>query len=135
MSLLPENDQWSETKSQLLAQMDVCMGGRVAEELVFGPDNITTGASSDFEQATKIAHLMVTKFGMSEKVGLSTHSLEQEPILFTPNIFIPCSTFLFFVISEKWNDVLVLLSCIYLVVAYKLQKILVEHHLHTNRIT
>lgn len=40
----------------------------MAEELIFGPDNITTGASSDFEQATRIAHLMVTKFGMSEKV-------------------------------------------------------------------
>ena len=70
VSLLPDSDQWSETKSELLAQMDVCMGGRVAEELIFGPDNITTGASSDFEQATQIAHLMVTKFGMSEKVSL-----------------------------------------------------------------
>lgn len=41
--MLPENDRWSETRAQLLAQMDVSMGGRVAEELVFGDENITTG--------------------------------------------------------------------------------------------
>lgn len=43
--MLPENDRWSETRSQLLAQMDVSMGGRVAEEIIFGPENITTGIS------------------------------------------------------------------------------------------
>uniref|UniRef100_A0A803VI39 ATP-dependent zinc metalloprotease YME1L1 n=1 Tax=Ficedula albicollis TaxID=59894 RepID=A0A803VI39_FICAL len=74
VSLLPENDRWSETRSQLLAQMDVCMGGRVAEELIFGSDHITTGASSDFDNATKIAKLMVTRFGMSEKLGVMTYS-------------------------------------------------------------
>ncbi|XP_033115028.1 ATP-dependent zinc metalloprotease YME1L1-like, partial [Anneissia japonica] len=77
VSLLPEKDQWNETKSQLLAQMDICMGGRVAEELIFGPDNITTGASSDFDQATRIAQLMVTNFGMSEKLGIMTYSDDQ----------------------------------------------------------
>ncbi|XP_060104284.1 ATP-dependent zinc metalloprotease YME1L1 isoform X1 [Heteronotia binoei] len=74
VSLLPENDRWSETRSQLLAQMDVSMGGRVAEELIFGGDHITTGASSDFDNATKIAKLMVTKFGMSEKLGVMTYT-------------------------------------------------------------
>ncbi|KAM9308571.1 ATP-dependent zinc metalloprotease YME1L1 [Gastrophryne carolinensis] len=74
VSLLPENDRWSETKSQLLAQMDVSMGGRVAEEIIFGPENITTGASNDFDNATKIAKLMVTRFGMSEKLGVMTYS-------------------------------------------------------------
>uniref|UniRef100_A0A452SZ98 ATP-dependent zinc metalloprotease YME1L1 n=1 Tax=Ursus maritimus TaxID=29073 RepID=A0A452SZ98_URSMA len=74
VSLLPENDRWNETRAQLLAQMDVSMGGRVAEELVLGTDHITTGASSDFDNATKIAKRMVTKFGMSEKLGVMTYS-------------------------------------------------------------
>uniref|UniRef100_A0A672R7B2 ATP-dependent zinc metalloprotease YME1L1 n=1 Tax=Sinocyclocheilus grahami TaxID=75366 RepID=A0A672R7B2_SINGR len=74
VSMLPENDRWSETRSQLLAQMDVSMGGRVAEELIFGSENITTGASSDFDSATKIAKLMVTRFGMSEKLGVMTYA-------------------------------------------------------------
>ncbi|XP_051737840.1 ATP-dependent zinc metalloprotease YME1L1 isoform X2 [Ctenopharyngodon idella] len=74
VSLLPENDRWSETRAQLLAQMDVSMGGRVAEELVFGSDHITTGASSDFDGATKIAQMMVTRFGMSDKLGVMTYN-------------------------------------------------------------
>ena len=74
VSLLPENDRWNETRAQLLAQMDVSMGGRVAEELIFGSDHITTGASSDFDNATEIAKHMVTKFGMSEKLGVMTYS-------------------------------------------------------------
>lgn len=102
--MLPENDRWSETRSQLLAQMDVSMGGRVAEEIIFGPENITTGisqhillffivycsadllffsppgASSDFDSATKIAKLMVTQFGMCEKVGYPNKSLTPAPI-------------------------------------------------------
>lgn len=74
VSLLPENDRWSETRAQLLAQLDVSMGGRVAEELVFGNDHITTGASSDFDGATKIAQMMVTRFGMSDKLGVMTYN-------------------------------------------------------------
>uniref|UniRef100_A0A9J8CBR0 ATP-dependent zinc metalloprotease YME1L1 n=1 Tax=Cyprinus carpio carpio TaxID=630221 RepID=A0A9J8CBR0_CYPCA len=74
VSLLPESDRWSETRAQLLAQMDVSMGGRVAEELVFGNDHITTGASSDFDGATKIAQMMVTHFGMSDKLGVMTYN-------------------------------------------------------------
>ncbi|XP_067109228.1 ATP-dependent zinc metalloprotease YME1L1-like isoform X1 [Osmerus mordax] len=73
VSMLPENDRWSETRSQLLAQMDVSMGGRVAEEIIFGNEYITTGASSDFDSATKIAKMMVTRFGMCEKLGVMTY--------------------------------------------------------------
>ncbi|KAM6948605.1 ATP-dependent zinc metalloprotease YME1L1-like [Aplochiton taeniatus] len=74
VSMLPENDRWSETRSQLLAQMDVSMGGRVAEEIIFGKEYITTGASSDFDSATSIARMMVTRFGMCEKLGVMTYS-------------------------------------------------------------
>ncbi|XP_055084779.1 ATP-dependent zinc metalloprotease YME1L1-like isoform X2 [Periophthalmus magnuspinnatus] len=81
VSMLPENDRWSETRSQLLAQMDVSMGGRVAEEMQFGPENITTGASSDFDAATRIARMMVTRYGMCDKLGVMTYRdmTEQSP--------------------------------------------------------
>ena len=68
---LPEKDELSWSKRQLLARMDVAMGGRVAEEIIFGAENITTGASSDLEHATSIATRMVTKFGMTESVSNS----------------------------------------------------------------
>ncbi|KAK6302301.1 hypothetical protein J4Q44_G00266560 [Coregonus suidteri] len=74
VSMLPEDDRWSETRAQLLAQMDVSMGGRVAEEIIFGNEFITTGASSDFDAATKIAKMMVTRFGMCERLGVMTYA-------------------------------------------------------------
>merc|ERR1719488_235383 len=67
---LPEGDQTSITKRQMLARMDVCMGGRVAEEMIFGVDEVTSGASSDIKAATSIARNMVTKWGMSDEVGV-----------------------------------------------------------------
>lgn len=70
---LPEGDQTSQSLKQMLAAMDVCMGGRVAEEVVFGAENVTSGASSDIMQATRIARAMVTKFGFSEQVGIVYH--------------------------------------------------------------
>lgn len=63
------DEGYSKTKTQLLAQMDVAMGGRVAEELIFGIDKVTTGASADFRSATSIATQMVRALGMNEKVG------------------------------------------------------------------
>ncbi|KAH8401584.1 hypothetical protein KR009_006721, partial [Drosophila setifemur] len=69
---IPEKERYHVTKAQLLAMMDTMMGGRAAEELVFGADKITSGASSDLKQATTIATHMVRDWGMSEKVGLRT---------------------------------------------------------------
>ncbi len=59
VSQLPEGDQTSITRKQLLARLDVCMGGRVAEEMIFGKDEVTGGASSDIYQATQLARQMV----------------------------------------------------------------------------
>lgn len=59
---LPSSDETSVSKKQLLARLDVCMGGRVAEELIFGQDHITTGASSDLNTATELAQYMVCWF-------------------------------------------------------------------------
>lgn len=67
--MLPELDKVSETRREMMAQIDVCMGGKVAEELIYGADNVTTGASSDIQSATRIARMMVTRAGMSEKLG------------------------------------------------------------------
>ncbi|RHY94979.1 hypothetical protein DYB31_002152 [Aphanomyces astaci] len=61
VSQLPEGDQTSITRKQLLARLDVCMGGRVAEEMIFGKDEVTGGASSDIMQATQLARQMVRK--------------------------------------------------------------------------
>ncbi len=70
MMSLPDKDRYGQTKEWLLGRLAIAFGGRVAEELIFGPDKITTGAGSDIEQATNIARRMVTQFGMSEKVGM-----------------------------------------------------------------
>ena len=66
---LPDKDETSITRKQLLARLDVCMGGRVAEELIFGRDEVTTGALSDLQQATRLATYMVGEVGLSSLVG------------------------------------------------------------------
>jgi cell division protease FtsH len=66
---LPEEDRHSYSRDFLLAQLVMLYGGRAAEEMIFGPEKITTGAGNDIERATSLARRMVTQFGMSEKVG------------------------------------------------------------------
>eukprot|EP00963_Diacronema_lutheri_P013809 scaffold2732_cov346-Pavlova_lutheri.AAC.6 len=75
---LPEKDETSISKQQLLAKLDVCMGGRVAEEMIFGDKNVTTGASSDLQQATRLARAMVTKYGFSPALGLAAQDYEDD---------------------------------------------------------
>ncbi|KAL7672381.1 hypothetical protein ACOME3_007268 [Neoechinorhynchus agilis] len=79
-SSVPEKDFYNKTRIQLLAEMDVCMGGRVAEEVVFGPDKVSTGAASDFSRATQIATAMVKRLGMSDKVGLRVFKDEETDV-------------------------------------------------------
>lgn len=73
---LPEKDQYSYSKTKMLSRLVICMGGRVAEELKFGPEHITSGASSDIAAATNLARSMVTEWGMSETLG---------PVLYAEN--------------------------------------------------
>ena len=66
---LPEEDRYSMSKQSIISQICALFGGRVAEELTLGPNGITTGAANDIEKATKMARSMVTKWGLSEKLG------------------------------------------------------------------
>src|SRR3970040_702411 len=66
---LPEGDRYSVKYNQMTAKLAIMMGGRVAEELVFGEDNITSGAQSDIDQATKLARAMITRWGYSKELG------------------------------------------------------------------
>ena len=77
---LPERDKYSHTREYLEANISKAMGGRVAEELIFGHAKVTSGASSDIQMATKLAKDMVTKFGMSEKLGPLTYSENEDEV-------------------------------------------------------
>ncbi|MBK8638332.1 MAG: ATP-dependent zinc metalloprotease FtsH [Chromatiaceae bacterium] len=71
---LPEKDRYSMTKRQLESQISTLFGGRLAEELIFGPESVTTGASNDIERATEIARNMVTRWGLSDGLGPLAYS-------------------------------------------------------------
>ncbi len=73
---LPEQDRYSMSKRRLESTIATLFGGRVAEELIFGPEAVTTGASNDIERATELARNMVTKWGLSDKLGPLTYSEE-----------------------------------------------------------
>ena len=75
---LPEEDYMFNTKSKMLNEIKVSLGGRIAEELIFG--DVTTGASGDIKQATKLAKAMVMKYGMSDKLGMINYESEHEEI-------------------------------------------------------
>ncbi|MFC1602312.1 ATP-dependent zinc metalloprotease FtsH [Pseudomonadota bacterium] len=74
---LPEEDKYSMSKEQLESQISSLFGGRIAEELIFGPESVTTGASNDIQRATEIARNMVTKWGLSEKLGPLMYSEDE----------------------------------------------------------
>ncbi len=74
---LPEEDRYSYSKRRLESQIASLFGGRLAEEIIFGSDNVTTGASNDIERATDIARNMVTKWGLSEKLGPLAYSEDE----------------------------------------------------------
>jgi cell division protease FtsH len=77
---LPEQDRYSLSKEHLTSQICSLFGGRIAEELVFGPEKVTTGASNDIQRTTELARSMVTKWGLSDKLGPLTYSDEQEEV-------------------------------------------------------
>ena len=77
---LPERDEVSQTREQLHAQMAIAMGGRVAEEIIFGENKVTTGAASDIEQATKRARAMVMRAGLSKELGPVAYGENEEEV-------------------------------------------------------
>ena len=77
---LPEEDRYSLSKRMILSQICSLFGGRIAEEMTLGPDGITTGASNDIERATKMAKAMVTKWGLSEKLGPLAYAEDDQEV-------------------------------------------------------
>jgi cell division protease FtsH len=77
---LPERDQLSVTREKMYSDIAVAMGGRIAEELIFGHDKVTSGASSDIDMATKMAKNMVTRYGMSKELGPLAYAENEEEV-------------------------------------------------------
>jgi len=81
---LPERDRYGFARRELETKVAIMFGGRVAEELTFGKDNVTTGASNDLRQATELARRMVTEFGFSEKLGPLHYAEDEQAAAFGP---------------------------------------------------
>ncbi|MFZ3004686.1 MAG: ATP-dependent zinc metalloprotease FtsH [Phenylobacterium sp.] len=77
---LPERDQLSMSYEQMTSRLVILMGGRMAEEIIFGKEKITSGASSDIDQATRLARAMVTKWGFSDKLGVVSYGENQDEV-------------------------------------------------------
>jgi cell division protease FtsH len=77
---LPEGDRYSKSKSKLLAELTMAMGGRAAEEIIFGGDKVSTGAGGDIKAATEQARRMVTEWGMSDKLGMIAYGDNSQEI-------------------------------------------------------
>ena len=77
---LPEQDKYSLTRQQLTSQLASLFGGRVAEELIYGKEKVTTGASNDIERASQIARNMVTKWGLSDSMGPLAYGEDEDEV-------------------------------------------------------
>jgi cell division protease FtsH len=77
---LPEGDRLSMSYTQMTSRLAIMMGGRIAEELTFGKENVTSGAQSDIEQATRLARAMVTRWGYSDELGTVAYGENQEEV-------------------------------------------------------
>src|SRR5437879_4416680 len=77
---LPERDKLSMSLEQMTSRLAIMMGGRVAEELIFGREKVTSGAASDIEQATRLARMMVTRWGLSEELGTVSYGENQDDV-------------------------------------------------------
>ena len=77
---LPERDRLSHTKQFLESRLAILFGGRIAEEIIFGPENVTTGAASDIQVATQMARGMVTEYGMSDKLGRVRYQANEQEV-------------------------------------------------------
>ncbi len=97
---LPESDRVSITRAKLKADIAVAMGGRVAEEIIFGHDKVTSGASSDIQQATRMARAMVTEWGMSDAVGPVFYGGNSQD-MYASNNSAPCSEQIADLIDEE----------------------------------
>ncbi|HWI87569.1 MAG TPA: cell division protein FtsH, partial [Sphingomonas sp.] len=77
---LPERDRYSMSMKQMKARLALCFGGRIAEQLIYGADELNTGASNDIQQATDMARSMVMEYGMSEKLGWLRYRDNQDEV-------------------------------------------------------